>query len=340
MSRNLEKKVEERVRKKVYAAQLYYGKLPNISQSLTQSEIAELIGASPSQVSYLLSEAHKEGLIEVTIHAPRSYLLEGELIHTYRRYGLRHARVAVTNGSDVEAVIIDAIGDCAAKYIEESIEAGSKVGVSGGRTVRSTVNHLRPGRLKKLEVFPMESRGPPEVSANTHSANMAAKCAESEAFGLPIPPLTMGTVEEARRYIDYLLNFKPIAETCEKLKELDVAIVGVASLIDPASREKSAKYYGVDLSFIEEIAKKAIGNIFWQFFDKNGDIVDSELHKKVIAVKLEQLREMSRSSEKKVIAIAGAEYKVKAIKAAIQGEFVDTLVTDIETAEALLEIAE
>lgn len=337
---NPERKVEEKLRKKVYCAQLYYGKLPNFSQPLTQSEIAELLGTSPSQISYLLKEAHQEGLIEVTIHAPRSYLFEGELIHAYRRYGLRHARVAVTNGSDVEAVIIDAIGDCAARYIEEAIEAGSRVGVSGGRTVRSIMERLRPGRLQKLKIFPMESIGTLEVSANTLAANMAAKSEESEAFGLPIPPLTTGTVEEAKRILDYLLDIKPIAKVYEELKELDAAIVGVSSLITSASREKSAEYYDVDLSFIEEIAKKAVGNIFWQFFDESGKIVDSALHRRVITMTLEQLREMSRSPEKKVIAVAGGEYKVRAIKAAILGGFIDTLITDIETAEALLEIAE
>jgi len=334
------RKIEERLRKKVYCAQLYYGKLPHLSHPLTQSEIAKLLGISPSQVSYLLKEAHQEGLIEVTIHAPRSYLLEGELIHAYRRYGLCQARVAVVNGSDFEPVVIDAIGDCAARYVEESIKPGSKVGVSGGRTVRSLVEHLRQGKLQRLEVYPMESRGPLEISANTLAANMAAKCEKSVAFGLPIPPLTAGTIKEAKQVLDYLLNIESIAEVYGKLKELDVAIIGIASLMDPASRERNAKYYGVDLNFIEEISKKAVGNILWQFFDENGNLVDSDLHERVITVTLEQLRRMSRSPERRVIAVAGGEYKVKAIRAAILGGFIDTLITDIDTAEKLLEMAE
>ena len=80
-----DRRLEERLRKKVYAVQLYYGKLPYPSQPLTQSEIARQIGTSSSQVSLLLKEAQQEGLVEVSVHAPRSYLLEGELIHIYRR---------------------------------------------------------------------------------------------------------------------------------------------------------------------------------------------------------------------------------------------------------------
>jgi DNA-binding transcriptional regulator LsrR (DeoR family) len=248
--------------------------------------------------------------------------------------------VAVVNNSDVEPVIIDAIGDCAARYVEEFLNHGSKVGVSGGRTVRSLVEHLRPGVLQELEIYPMESRGPLQISANTLAANMAAKSEGSDAFGLPIPPLTAGTLDEARRILDYFLNLESIAEVYRSLSELDVAILGIASLTDSASRERNAKYYGVELSFIEEISRQAVGNILWQFLDESGNLVDSELHRRVISVTLEHLRGMSRSPEKWVIAAAGGVYKVRAIKAAILGGFIDTLITDIQTAEHLLEMAE
>jgi DNA-binding transcriptional regulator LsrR (DeoR family) len=333
------RKLEERLRKKVYAVQLYYGKLPHLPQPLTQSEIAKRIGTSTSQVSLLLKEAQQEGLVEVSIHTPRSYLLEGELIHAYGRYGLRQARVAVVGDPDMEAAVIDAIGDCAARYVEESLESGSKIGIGGGRTARSLVDHLRPGELPELEIYPMESVGPVHVSANTIAANMAAISEQVSAFALPVPPLTSGTLDDARIILDYFLTLEPIAKVYDSLEELDVAIVGMASLSDPDSIERDASYYGVDLDIIESISERAVGNVLWQFFDENGNIVDSELHQRVISVTLDQLREMSRSPKKTVIGIAGGKYKAGVIKAAIVGGFIDTIITDIDTGEQLLEMA-
>ena len=334
---NRSKDIEERLRKKLYCAQLYYGKLPNMARPLTQGEIAKKLGISTSQVSYLLKEAYQEGLLESRIHAPRSYILEGELVYTYQQFGLQQARVAILGGSGYESAIIDAIGDCAASYIEEELKPGMRVGISGGRTMRSMVEHITPNKLKGLKIYSVESRGTLEVSANTIAANLAAKCEDSEVYGLTIPPLTSGTINDAQIVLDYLLSLPSISEAYDGLNELDVAITGIATLSDPVSSMKSAKYFEVELECIEEISKRAVGCIIWEFFDRKGRIVESDIHRRVLAIRLEQLRNMARSPKKRVIAVAGGENKVEAIQAAIYGGFMDTLITDIDTAEKLIE---
>lgn len=334
---NRNKDIEERLRKKVYCAQLYYGKLPNMARPLTQGEIAKKLGISTSQVSYLLKEAYQEGLLESRIHAPRSYILEGELVHTYQQFGLQQARVAVVGGTEYESTVIDAIGDCAADYVEEELKPGMKVGISGGRTMRSMVEHIAPNKLKGLKIYSVESRGALEVSANTIAANLAAKCEDSEVYGLTIPPLTSGSIDDAQIVLDYLLSLPSISEAYDGLNRLDIAITGIATLLDHASSIKSAKYFEVELEFIEEIKKKAVGCIIWEFFDRKGRIVESDIHKRVLAIRLQHLQDMARSPQKRVIAVAGGKNKVEAIQAAIYGGFMDTLITDIDTAEKLIE---
>ena len=337
MMKTRNRDVEERLRRKIYCAQLYYQKLPNLSHPLNQSEIAEMLGISPSQVSYLIKEAYQEGLLEVIIHAPRSCVLEGELVHTYRRYGLQQARVVMLGSSEFEPAIIDSIGDCAAAYVEEVLEPGMKVGISGGRTVRNMVERIRLGRLRGLEIYPVESRGTLEVSANTIAANLAAKCEESKVHGLPIPTLMAGTVQEARQVLDYLFSIPSIAKVRDGFGKLDATITGVAPLMDPGSSRKSAEYFEVELEFIERISEEAVGCIIWDFFDKNGEVVESDLHERVVAIRLQQLREIALSPHKRAIAIAGGKHKVEAIRAAMFGGFMDTLITDTETAEKLVE---
>ena len=205
--------------------------------------------------------------------------------------------------------------------------------------MRSLVEHLRPRGLPEIELYPMESQGPVNMSANTIAA-MAATSDKVKVFGLPVPPLAAGTLDEAKGILDYLLRLEPIAEVYRKLKELDIAIFGIAALSDPAAIKRSANYYGVESDVVEAVSKRAVGNLLWQFFDEDGNILDSELHHRIISVTLEQLRDMTRSPDKMVIGIAGGEYKAKALKASILGGFMNTLITDAYTAERLIEIAD
>ena len=347
---------EERLRKKVYCVQLYYGKYPGLQKPLTQAEIAKRLGVSNSQVSQLLREAQQEGIVEVSLNAPRALQLEGELVAIYGRYGLRQSRVAVVAGNSPEILIIDAIGSVAAQYLETYLKPKRKasprvrshapgmaprmnIGISGGRTIRRMAEHIHAGKLKDLSIFPIDSRGPVTVSANTLTAIIAGKCdGEVKAYALPIPTLTNGSLEETTKIIKYLLSLDSIAEVYEGMRNLDTVIIGISCLSAPNSKKWAAEYYGVDTSLIENLSKKAVGNTLWQFFDKQGNIVESDLHKRTITISLVQLAEMRRDANKEVIVLAGAIDKVPAIRGAILGGFIDTLITDINAAEALVEL--
>jgi DNA-binding transcriptional regulator LsrR (DeoR family) len=332
-------KSEDRLRKKVYCVQLYYGKYPGLQKSLTQADIAKRLGVSNSQVSQLLREAQQEGIIEVSLNAPRALQLEGELVMLYGRYGLRQSRVAVVAGNSEEIAAMDAIGSVAAQYLETYLKPKMRVGISGGRTIGKMTEHLHAGKLKDLSIFPLESRGPITVSANTLTAIIAGKCdGQVKAYALPVPTLTNGSLEETTKIIEYLLSLDSIAEVYEGMRNLDVAIIGISCLSAPNSKKWTAEYYGVDTSLIENLSQKAVGNTLWQFFDKQGNIVESDLHKRTITIPMAQLAEMRRDANKEVIVLAGTIDKVPAIRGAILGGFIDTLITDINAAEALVEV--
>lgn len=332
-------KSEDRLRKKVYCVQLYYGKYPCLQRPLTQAEIAKRLGVSNSQVSQLLREAQQEGIVEVSLNAPRALQLEGELVAIYGRYGLRQSRVAVVAGNSPEIAIIDAIGSVAASYLETHLKPKMRVGISGGRTIKKMAEHLHAGKLKDLSIFPLESRGPITFSANTLTAIIAGKCdGEVKAYALPIPTLANGSLEETTKIIEYFLSLDSIAEVYSGMRNLDIAIIGISCLSAPNSKKWAAEYYNVPISLIENLSQKAVGNTLWQFFDRQGNIVESDLHKRTITISLAQLAEMRRDANKEVIVLAGTIDKVPAIRGAILGGFVDTLITDINAAEALVEV--
>jgi len=77
----------------------------------------------------------------------------------------------------------------------------------------------------------------------------------------------------------------------------------------------------------------AVGDILAQFFNIKGEKVDCDLHKRIVAFPIEDLRKMQN-----VIGLAGGKDKVEAILGAIHGGFIKILITDEETAKSVLNL--
>ena len=75
----------------------------------------------------------------------------------------------------------------------------------------------------------------------------------------------------------------------------------------------------------------AVGDICLHFFDANGNPVRTPLNDRVIGMDLEDLRRSRR-----VVGIAGGGRKLAAIRGALKGKWINVLITDRATAEALL----
>ncbi len=74
-----------------------------------------------------------------------------------------------------------------------------------------------------------------------------------------------------------------------------------------------------------------MGEICGRFYDSNGRPCSPELDKRTLAIDLENLKQKVLS-----IAIAGSPHKVEAILGMLHGQFCSVLITDEETAKALL----
>ena len=87
-----------------------------------------------------------------------------------------------------------------------------------------------------------------------------------------------------------------------------------------------------------------VGEINYHPFDRDGELIDRKelrpLTQRVLAVPPSRLRELSDQYGKLVIAVAGGPDKHEAILGAMRGRFANVLVTDEETAEALLAASE
>jgi len=120
----------------VQAAQLYY------EQQLTQAEIGHQLEVSRSTVSRLLQEARGTGVVRIIINYPWKRRTELE-IALVEQFSLKDARVLAEEDQG-EADAFDGIGALAAIYLDNFVEPGMTMGVSYGRSIAATIEHLQP----------------------------------------------------------------------------------------------------------------------------------------------------------------------------------------------------
>jgi DNA-binding transcriptional regulator LsrR (DeoR family) len=78
-------------------------------------------------------------------------------------------------------------------------------------------------------------------------------------------------------------------------------------------------------------AQGAVGDVCLRFFDSSGLPVITPHNDRVIGMSLEQLRQVRRT-----VGIAGGERKLAAIRGALEGGWINVLITDRFTAEKLI----
>ena len=84
--------------------------------------------------------------------------------------------------------------------------------------------------------------------------------------------------------------------------------------------------------YTELIQKGAVGEIVGRIYDKEGQVVDEDLRRKMIGISTQQIKKIPVR-----VGISYGKDKVEAIKGAIKGEMINVLVTDATTAEKLME---
>jgi DNA-binding transcriptional regulator LsrR (DeoR family) len=108
-------------------------------------------------------------------------------------------------------------------------------------------------------------------------------------------------------------------------------LVGVGEMSAETTLVSTGYLSLADLEILHR--KGAVGNIVGQFFDIEGNIIDCDLHKRIVAFPIEELRKM-----KNVIGVVGGRDKIEAILGALHGNFIKVLITDEETATSIVNL--
>lgn len=318
-------------RQLVRIARLFYEK------GLNKTQIAEQLRMSITHVNRLLKIAHQEGIVKITIEAPREKELELDLIEAF---DLVDAKVISYNAD--EQLLRTDLGIEAAKYFEKLVKDGSRVGIGSGRTMYEMVEVLEE-RPRKITLFPISLIAERDLKIKSISANTLVNTLwfkfrpDCEAYEVDLffPEIS---IDQAKREIGSLLMRPSVQEACRAIADLDFYFFSVGYLREDSLLVRLAKEHGMGADDLRK--EKIIGDYLFNTVDENGRFVPWDLDGLAFKLSLEQLDQVARDHEKRVVAVAGGGRKLAVIRAGLRARLFNILITDGETAVQLLEKTE
>lgn len=299
-------------------ARLYY------QEKLSQAEIAQCVGLSRSQVSRLLAEAERVGVVRIQIEEvdERARDLEQALKESL---GLADAVVVHRLGSH-DAAVRTLLGRASARYLVDSLSNGDIMGITSGYTLREVIRFLKRPEARDLKVVQLMG-GEGATALQSYPEALARDCAQ--ALGAVLLSLHAPLVVENGTVRDVILSTASVREVVATWERLSVVLMGVGDLSIEGSLFKAGWFTSGDLRAL--IDAGAVGVVCGQFFDEQGQPVASPTDERIIAAPLVLFRRVRRT-----IAVAGGATKAVALWGAIRGGYCNTVITDDQTAREVL----
>ena len=288
----------------------------------TQNDIATQLGISRVMVVRLLADARRRNEVRITIAAPltETLLIERDV---ETRFGIN--RVIVAPFSDAEADPVKVIAAAAGNFISSEMKAGMTVGVGWGRTLFNTLHFITGATLNDFRVVSL--LGGIAAARRFNPAEFAWQFAElfqGEGFLIPAP-----AVVDSPETKHALLERCGLSAIFEMADKLDMALLSCGGISSLTTSYRTGYLSEADRRSLVEAG--AIGDVLYNFIDANGDLVDHEVNNRVISVNLARLR---RTPER--VLISGGKDKLIALRATIKTIAPTTLITDEQTALALI----
>ncbi|MFZ3572210.1 sugar-binding transcriptional regulator [Streptomyces sp. BH097] len=313
--------IGEELRLMTHVARLYH------LQGVRQPEIAARLDLSQAKVSRLLKKAQERGIVRITVTPPSGTHPELE-DGLQERYGLKLALVVETAPDD-ERTLLGDLGAAAAYYLQTMLRSQFTVGISSwSASLLATVQAMQPvAGLKGVRIVQAVG-GIGDPAAEGHASRMTGQLAQlvnGEAIYLQAPGVA-GSVESASA-----LRADPyVSAALGELDDLDVALVGIGEITPSSTLVRSGNAFSdEERDALEKLG--SVGDVCLRFYGEQGRPIESDLDARVVGITREQL-----ASARRTIGVAGGSRKHNAIREAVSGGLIDVLVTDQDTAAALM----
>jgi deoxyribonucleoside regulator len=286
----------------------------------TQEAIATLVGVTRPQVSRLLKEARAQGVVEIRIVDEAA--VESPAGDALRdRFGLRAVHLAPTLDGPRD-VTRRRVGRLAGEVLRGAIRDGMVVGIGEGATISAVADEL-PAATSGVDatIVPL-CGGFWRPGAGSEPFRRIGEALDATVHALHAP----GVLDDPA-VRDALCAHAGVRSVLDLWERLDVALFGIGG---PTWSEAA-----VGAEAMAEIrAGGAVGEVLIAPFAIDGRLVAESLRRRTIAFDPRRLARVGLS-----IGVAEGPSKVAPMLGALRGGFLDVLVTDVRTAEAVLDLA-
>lgn len=293
---------------------------------LSKIEIGKKLRISRFKVAQILEDALKDGMVKIIINEPQNTFLdlESSLEEKFKIY-----RAAVVETSFSYEETKKNIGRAAANCLLDMAYDGDVIGIAWGTTIYEMVNFL-PLSIERNNISVVQiTGGLNQVSMDFNAIELTRRVAK--AFGAKSYQLYAPAIVDSIDTKNVLMSESNIKKTIEMFSKINIAIVGVGSVVPKPSTMLYRDGF-IRKEDFENISKcGAVGDINSYFYDKNGNNCETELGRRTIGIDLNHLKRI-----RYVMAVCVGKFKADAIYGALKGKIINMIITDEETAKEIL----
>lgn len=289
-----------------------------------QDEIATILGVSRQSAQRMVSLAVSSGLLKVRIDHPITELIElSEKLKA--KFDLKFIEVvpSVPHSTSTTLGVSEAGADEIERRLRQSEPTVFAFGT--GRTLKSAIDLLPQMNCPQHKIVSLAGNIAPDGSATFYNVIFSvADASKARSFPMPLP-VVASTAEERK-----LLHQQPlVAAALELATKADIAFVGIGDVGPDAPLHVDGFVTTTELADLRDAG--AVGEICGWAFDVNGTLIKGHTNDRVASGSLPSTKTCL------IIALAKGEKKRPGIRAAIKGELINGLITDEDTAKALLQ---
>ncbi|MCA0028505.1 MULTISPECIES: sugar-binding transcriptional regulator [unclassified Mesorhizobium] len=304
-------------RLRIRAAWMYF------VEQMTQNEIADVLGVGRVTIVRMLAEARSRNEVKITIESELSEIVRLERA-LERTFGLKQALVAPLTAPNADP--IPAISAKTGIFLSDTMKSGMRVGVGWGQTLFSSLPFISAKSLTDFKVISL--LGGVGVVRRYNPAEFAWRFAQIfQGDGYLIPtPAVVDSVETKIALVERC----GLQEVFEMANVLDAVLLSVGGIASATTFSRGGFLKEADREAL--VARGAVGDLLFHFFDRNGDLVDHPVNSHVMSVEVDRLRKAPIR-----ILTSGGEEKTAALLGAMNLIAPTILITDEESARRMLE---
>lgn len=292
-------------------------------EQMTQNEIADVLGVGRVTIVRMLADARARNEVKITIESELSEIVRLERA-LEKTFGLQQALVAPLSAADADP--IPAISAKTGSFLSDTMKSGMRVGVGWGQTLFSSLPFISAKSLTDFKVISL--LGGVGVVRRVNPAEFAwrfAQIFQGDGYLMPTPAV-VDSVETKIALIERC----GLQEIFEMADVLDAVLLSVGGIASATTFSRGGFLKEADREAL--LARGAVGDLLFHFFDRNGDLVDHPVNSHVMSVDVDRLRKAPIR-----ILTSGGEEKTEALLGAMTLIAPTILITDEESARRMLE---